>query len=356
VEGRKEAFRGVVLAAATLLGALLVVEAGLAIAGYPPAYTDHQQLFVEYDSVRGWRNVPDAHRRYVTPEFSVAMDYNAHAYRGPLVDYAKPAGTYRVLLLGDSYLEGYTVPLEDRVAEVAQRMLASGRRPGVEIIALGTGGYSTDQELLWLESEGARYAPDLVVVLFCVNDVWYNNLATYPRGAKPVFQLAGDSLVLTGVPVPRSLATVAPQPHRSVKAWLVGHSHLVRLVQRALHRSPLLQAQTGQVADEFLPFEDPPSAAADSSIRMTAQLLARMNREAGARGAKLVVMLIPEPRLPLATARFAQICKGAKVECVDPTARFSAATEKLVFPEDGHWNANGHRLAASVLAEIVQGH
>src|SRR5256885_2141744 len=85
----------------------------------------------------------------------------------------------------------------------------------------------------------AGYPPDLVVVLFCVNDIWYNNRATYPRGAKPVFRLAGrDSLVLTGVPVPRPLATVTPPPQRSVKAWLVDHSHLLRLAQRALHRSP----------------------------------------------------------------------------------------------------------------------
>jgi len=347
------AAKEIALGAATLLGALLLAEAALAIADYPPAYTDHQQLFVEYDSVRGWKNIPDAHRRYVTPEFNVAMDYNAHAYRGPLVDYAKPAGTYRVVLLGDSYLEAYTVPLQDRIAEVAGRML-----PGVQIVALGTGGYSTDQELLWLRSEGQRYAPDLVVVLFCVNDIWYNNRASYPRGAKPLFQLAGDSLVLTGVPVPRTLATVAPPPPRSLKAWLVDHSHLLRLAQRALRRSTVLQAQLGgaQMADEFLPFADKPSPAADSAIAMTAQLLARMKREVTARGARLVVMLIPEPRLAHVSERFSQICKEAAVECVDPSERFAASKENLVFPEDGHWNAAGHRLAGTVLAGIVQAH
>jgi lysophospholipase L1-like esterase len=343
--------KNLALAAVVMVVALLLVEAGLTIADYPPAYTDHQQLFVEYDSVRGWRNIPDAHRRYVTPEFNVAMDYNAHAYRGPLIDYAKPAGTYRVLLLGDSYLEGYTVPLEDRIAEVAGRML-----PGVQLVALGTGGYSTDQELLWLESEGVRYSPDLVVVLFCVNDIWYNNRATYPRGAKPVFRSVGNSLVLTGVPVPRVLATVTPPPKRSVKAFLVEHSHLLRLVQRAVRRSALLQAQTGgaQVADEFLPFEDTPSPAADSAITMTERLLARMKSEVDARGARLVVMLIPELRLKHVRERFAQICKAASVECVDPTDRFVAAKEELNFPGDGHWNANGHRLAATVLAEIIR--
>ena len=89
---------------------------------------------------------------------------------------------------------------------------------------------------------------------------------------------------------------------------------------------------------------------------MTAQLLARMKREVTARRARLVVMLIPEPRLTHVSERFSQICKGAAVECVDPSDRFAASNENLVFPEDGHWNANGHRLAGRVLAEIVQAH
>lgn len=346
MERRGDAFKGVALAIATLVGALLLAEAGLAIADYPAAYTDHQQLFVQYDSVRGWRNIPNAHRRYVTPEFSVAMDYNAHAYRGPLVPYDKPAGTYRVLLLGDSYLEAYSVPLQDRVAEVAQRLLA----PGVQVIALGTGGYSTDQELLWLESEGVRYSPDLVVVLFCINDVWYNNRATYPRGAKPVFQIAGDSLRLTGVPVPRVLAA-APADF-SLKRWIGEHSHLLRLVRRAMRRSAVVQQATG-IPDEMLPFQEQRSPAVDSALVMTEKLLARMKREVGGR---LVVMLVPAPQAQRAPGRFAELCRAAGVACIDPTARFVAAKESLTYAEDGHWNAKGHRLAADVLAEIVQAH
>jgi hypothetical protein len=367
------------LALATLVVALLLAEAGLAIAGYPPRYTDHQQLFVEYDSVRGWRNIPNAHRRYVTPEFTVELDYNAHAYRGPLVPYAKPAGVYRVLLLGDSYVEGYTVPFHDRVDQVAGRLLG----PGVQFVALGTGGYSTDQELLWLESEGLRYAPDLVVVLFCDNDVWYNNRPAYPRGAKPVFRVARDSLVLAGVPVPRPPVSRAPV-RRSFKQFLVDHSYLLRLIQRAVRRSPrVFNTDEDPAADEFLPFAERPTPAADSSVVMTEKLLAEMGRRVSSAGAQFAVVLIPTndavypPGAPQsrrfhrdspfggndhawADRRFDEICARARVSCIDPTARFVAAAESLaqrdqllLFPEDGHWNANGHRVAASVLADIV---
>src|SRR6185503_10484818 len=96
--------------------ALVLAEGGLALADYPPAYTDHQRLFVEYDSLRGWRNVPNMVGRYVTKEYTVEMSYNERGYRGPLLPYHKPRGVHRILVLGDSFVEGYTVALDDRMA------------------------------------------------------------------------------------------------------------------------------------------------------------------------------------------------------------------------------------------------
>jgi hypothetical protein len=105
-----------------------MAEGVLALADYPRHNTDHQRLFVEDDSTRGWRNARNAVGQYVTAEFAVDLEYNAHAYRGPLHSYVKPPGTFRVVLLGDSYVEGYTVALRDRVAEVAAATLQQPSR------------------------------------------------------------------------------------------------------------------------------------------------------------------------------------------------------------------------------------
>jgi len=398
--------RGISLAAAAALIALLGAELALALTDYPPAYNDHQRFLVEYDSLRGWRNIPGAKGRLISPEFSVEMEYNAHAYRGPLHPYAKPAGTFRVLLLGDSFLEAYTVALRDRVAEVAAKILQSEHRP-VEVVALGTGGYSTDQELLWLESEGFRYHPDLVVVLFCTNDIWYNNRADYPRGMKPVFRVKDDSLVLTNVPVPHPTASAAPEPESPVGRFLAAkrfagrRSRLYRLAQRAVRRSVWLQsvmtrwglmggplggAETSNgrvtVPLEYTVFADRLSPEADSAVAVTERLLAEMQRQVRASGAQLVAMLVPPnealypPGAPQSThfvrvppfgdpyranERVRTICDRAGIACVDPTARFVAVAESLaprgrllVFEEDEHWNEQGHRVAASALADIVR--
>ena len=400
--------RGLAVAIVSVLLAALLTEGVLSIVDYPPAFTEHQRLFVEYDSLRGWRNVRGGHGRNATTEFAVQLDYNARGYRGPLHDYAKPPGTHRTLLIGDSFVEGYSVALHDRIAEVAERRLKArpAARP-TEIIALGTGGYSTDQEELWLEDDGVRYAPDLVVLMFTENDIWFNARDSYPRGPKPLFRMSGDSLVLTNVPVPR-----LPQPTESEaggeKAWkrakrFVGqHSHLLRLVRLATTRTAFLQHMglrsgllntatataargdvTVTVPAEFAVLADSLSPEADTAMMVTARLIARMHARSEAAGARFIAVMVPanEALYPPGAARsaryhrdppfgdierpaklFATLCREARVACVDPTDRFAQFAdsmakhdELIVFPIDGHWNENGHSIAGQVLADIVRG-
>lgn len=392
----------IALVAFATLVAIAASELALAVADFPPGKTDHQRLLVEYDSVRGWRNVAGGHGRFVTDEFSVDLSYNARSYRGPLRSYNRPPGTFRVLMLGDSFLEGYTVALKDRVAEVTERLLASnpGAKPA-EIVALGTGGYSTDQELLWLESEGVRYDPDLVVVLFVTNDIWFNGQPAYPRGPKPLFHLAGDSLVLANVPVPR-LPAVAPAattgkgPLRRAKQLVRSHSRLVRLAERAVRRTVWLQGLGARVGlleapattvlasgkqvtipEEFSVFADTLSGKADTAMEISARLLSRIRRDC-----PTLALLVPPneslyppgplrsahyQRIPVVgdadrgRARFRDLCARAAIRCLDPTDRFIRAADSLartgqllVFPEDGHWNELGHREVAAVLADLVR--
>lgn len=400
---------GAAVAGASFGIAVLAAELALAIADYPPAYGDHQRMFVEYDSIRGWRNIAGGRGRFVTPQFAVELEYNARSYRGPLHDYAKPAGVERILLLGDSYLEGYTVELDDRVAEVAERLLnadTTGRV--VEVIALGTAGYSTDQELLWLETEGLRYEPDLVILLFVTNDFWFNIQSTYTRGHKPLFVRIGDSLVLSNVPLPRRSIEPDPTPERPVSAlrairrFVRDRSHLLRLAERALDRSvwlrsagarlglsdaPTVSVRTdrGEIAIpvEFSVFADSLSPAAERALEITARLLARMDQTASEAGAALRVVLVPandavyppgarqsasfhrvspvgDEHRP--AERFRDVCRAANVACVDPTAEFVAAAESLaahdellIVPDDGHWNERGHGVAAHVIADVARG-
>jgi hypothetical protein len=84
-------------------------------------------------------------------------------------EYAKPEGTVRILALGDSHTSGYEVRQEYSYPEVLEQML-SARGISSQVINAGISGFSTAEELVFLENEGIKYLPDFVVLGFYAND------------------------------------------------------------------------------------------------------------------------------------------------------------------------------------------
>ncbi len=86
---------------------------------------------------------------------------------------AKPAGTRRVVVLGDSHTDGY-VDNAESFATVLEARLRERLGPSdvVEVLNAGVVGYSPAQEYLWYAVRGVALAPDVVVlVLYAGNDV-----------------------------------------------------------------------------------------------------------------------------------------------------------------------------------------
>jgi lysophospholipase L1-like esterase len=120
------------------------------------------------DAALGWRLQPGAEGEWG----DVFVRINAQGLRGPEVALPKPPGVRRLLFLGDSVTFGYGV--EDAASVFPWRVgsaLADALEEPVEVVNAGVGGWSPWQELAWLESDGLRYAPDLLVVGFVLNDV-----------------------------------------------------------------------------------------------------------------------------------------------------------------------------------------
>lgn len=82
----------------------------------------------------------------------------------------KPADVYRVLLLGDSFVDG--TPCAERLQDTLAQQ-SSGKR--IEVIPMGISGTGTVNELAFYERLGRLLKPDLVVVLFVPNDFANNS-------------------------------------------------------------------------------------------------------------------------------------------------------------------------------------
>jgi lysophospholipase L1-like esterase len=101
----------------------------------------------------------------------VEVRINRHGLRGREIDYAKPPDTRRVLMLGDSLTFGWGVAEAEVTSLVVERSLNDKRPdPRWAVINSGVGNYNTRLEVHYLVKEGLRYAPDVVVLNYFIND------------------------------------------------------------------------------------------------------------------------------------------------------------------------------------------
>jgi len=85
-----------------------------------------------------------------------------------------PAGTARLILLGDSVVAGVGIrEIDDLMSRQLERQLAALTALPHEVLNMGVPGYCTFGEVELLETAGLRYHPDGVVLLFVEND--YND-------------------------------------------------------------------------------------------------------------------------------------------------------------------------------------
>lgn len=136
-------------------------------------------------SMEMWKYAVQLKRPVSNPQLSFAHVPNGHAFlmgvdvkinSQGLRDYeyplAKPTGTYRIMMIGDSTTFGWGDRLEDTAAKILERQLNGGAAAGkvFEVINAGVGNYDTVQEVTYYEMIGRAFHPDMVILVYFIND------------------------------------------------------------------------------------------------------------------------------------------------------------------------------------------
>lgn len=220
--------------ALALLVALLIGEAALRLAGFT------RPILVQPDPVLGLALTPSM-RVWQSREGGAWTLVNSHGWRDLERTEKKPAGTYRVAVLGDSVVQASEVPFEQSLcAQLESGLQRANARPGlkVEVLCFGVAGFGTAQELLAYRHHVTRFAPDFVVLVFYPgNDVTDNwKPFNHPQKLSPYFTLDGNRLVLDD----SFLRTKAFRDRTSLLGRtyyaLLRHSRVVQLVHLARTR------------------------------------------------------------------------------------------------------------------------
>lgn len=105
----------------------------------------------------------------------ITVDINSHGLRGPEISYDKPASTIRILNLGDSVAMGWGVREEKTYGHQLEALLneQAAANKHYEVINTAVPGWNLENELAYLQDEGFKYQPDLILLdLTLVNDIF----------------------------------------------------------------------------------------------------------------------------------------------------------------------------------------
>jgi lysophospholipase L1-like esterase len=117
------------------------------------------------DRLVGHAHRPNSQERLM----GVDVKINSKGLRDREIPYERTGSTPRILMLGDSFTEGWGVPFEQTFSKRIERLYAA-RGTRAEVINTGVGNYNTIMEVQYFLNEGYKYKPDIVVLNFIPND------------------------------------------------------------------------------------------------------------------------------------------------------------------------------------------
>lgn len=255
-------------------------------------YKDDMVLFPRYhtDAAYGQFTIrrlrPNITFNHTSVDGSWEFTTNSQGFRDKQDwSYEKKPGVIRILVLGDSHTQGFEVRQEFTYSKVLERFLL---KHGVkaEVLNAGVSGFSTAEELVFLEQEGIRYKPDYVVVGFFKNDFEDNIKAD-------LFRIKDDKLIVNkhqhvpGVSIQNFIYSLP------MIKWLGENSYFYSLLFNTVWEAAkkrLAKKNTAALSTEYaIPVTD----ASDYQLQLGAKLIERMRNFCDDNDIVFIVIDIP---------------------------------------------------------------
>jgi lysophospholipase L1-like esterase len=112
-------------------------------------------------------------RGYFNENNGLTYKINNHGFRGPDYEIQKSPNTKRIIVLGDSFTFGEGVKVEHIFSSQLQKNLGKQNTNSVEVLNFGVSAWGTHDEINYCKHVCAKHEPDLIIVVFVLNDADY---------------------------------------------------------------------------------------------------------------------------------------------------------------------------------------
>lgn len=385
----------IALSLGAVIAALLVLELGLHLLIRPDT--------TRFSAVTGWRGRANDFKLLDTDGYEHPFQLNSLGMHDTEHPFAKPANTYRILMLGDSFTEARQVTEPETAHQVLEdRLNASNPGQPYSVISAGVPAWGTGQQLLYYRSEGRRFQPDLVLLMFYVGNDLNDNL--------PVHSVKFDDVAYYSPYFPLCDGRLDAQPWAyapGLKPAVGTCSPFQKILAENLHRlylnsriymllSPLFNRWQSDYFNKnlanihmYVPLENETfnqqypreHEAIAYAWDVTFETIKLLQQEVEADGAELAVVLIDSadvidlmalspaeqearaqamPYLTLTESdypetQFRQALAGHHIDLLNLQSELISNTIKnqqsLYFPHDKHWTVLGNQVVAGILQE-----
>ncbi|HIL71653.1 MAG TPA: hypothetical protein EYG38_17610, partial [Verrucomicrobia bacterium] len=116
--------------------------------------------------------------RNSNPDFIESYERtNSHGQRDRKRVIQKPEGVQRIILLGDSVVEGHGLAEDQTLSHLLEQLYENQK---TEVLNFGVSAYCTLAEIELLETKGLQFDPDVVILIFVENDFDNFNREAFP--------------------------------------------------------------------------------------------------------------------------------------------------------------------------------
>ena len=318
---------------------------------------------IVYDRYLGWNLTPRWHGRHQNPDFKTRYSTNPYGFRGRFETPSDSPG-HRYAFVGDSFTFGLGVDDD----ETFVHNLNSSAAPGDLYLNFAIPGFSTDQEYILIKQRVFDFLPDVIVLVTYLGNDLFDNQLPFPlqaNRAKPYFDLSGDKLVLNNSPVPfetkskrqaavdlnRVVMGDTPQEQGPLMRRL-NNTELFKLAKRCV---------TPDDRDLFPLFEN----RFKNPLRLFTALLEHIRSACEHHDTGLLLVLMPGRSLverqgsqsaqfqEFLRLKIIEVCKDLHIRVLDLAGYlkqyYRENRVRLFYPNEGHMNAEGHRVTADFL-------
>jgi len=381
-----------------LIGAVLA-ELMLRVAGF--SYPE----FYQPDATRGYALRPGKEGWYMK-EGKAFVSINSDGLRDREHAFAKPTGTFRIAVVGDSYPEAFPVDMKDAfwvIMESKLRECGGSGGKAVEVMNFGVSGYGTAQELITLREQVWKYSPDVVMLTVTTNNDISDNVRVLKKTNRiPYFVLQDGKLALDDSFKRTRTFQWRQSAIARVGRWFEDHLRVVQAVERAQLKlkiwltakravpavtqvmqasPPTAVASEDELGVDNVIYREPASDVWQNAWQVTQALMKAMRDEVQGHGANFVVVTLSNgiqvypnqevrqgfqrrlgvPDLFYPDKRIERFCQAENIPVITlaPALQSYADQNQAFlhgFPGNigyGHWNQLGHRVAGEMIAQQV---